>query len=126
MGQLGVFENDRIKWFPFDEDTEVCIKHVGKEELNKIRGKAVKAAKLAGADIAAVMNQRLGKAAVLGWRKVEEPEHPGLIINGQPFPFNDQNRDFLMAKSLEFSNFVNETAINSREYLEGVEETKNA
>lgn len=126
MGQLGVFETERIKWFPFDEDTEVGIKHIGKEELEKIKGKAVKAAKLAGADITAVMNQRLGKAAVLGWRKVEEPEHPGFIINGQPFPFNDANRDFLMSKSLEFSNFVNETAINSREYLEGVEETKNA
>ena len=32
----------------------------------------------------------------------------------------------LMAKSLKFSNFVNESALDAEEFLDGVEETKNA
>jgi hypothetical protein len=127
MAKLGIYNAERKKWIQYDEDTEVLIKHVGKEELNEISTKARKQAKLSGStDIGAIINQRLGKIAVLGWRKIEDPTHPGFVVNDAPLPFTPENVGMLMAKSLDFSNFVNENAINANEFLTGVEETKNA
>jgi hypothetical protein len=126
MAKLGIFTSERKKWIQYDEDTEVLICFIGKQELNEIGNKARKQAKLSNIEVGPIINQRLGKAAVLGWRKLGDPSHPGFVVNDQPLPFTPENVSMLMAKSLNFSNFVNENAINENEFLDGVEETKNA
>ncbi|MEM4368374.1 MAG: hypothetical protein QXO21_05145 [Candidatus Anstonellales archaeon] len=127
MGKLGIFDEEKTKWIQFDEDTEVLLKFVSKEELKKISIKAERASRLSGVDPSDVANIQLGRTAVLGWRKIDNHNHPGLIVKGQPFPYTKENVDLLMTKSLEFSKFVNENAINSRIFLEEEEEEeKNA
>jgi len=129
MAELGVFDEPKDKWIQYDEDTEVQIRHIGKEELRKINLKAAKTAKLTGVDSVAINNKMVGRAAVLGWRKIDDHSHPGLKMKGQPLPFTQENIDMLMRRSLEFSNFVNENCLDSKLFLDEIEEkeeTKNA
>ncbi len=129
MSELDIFTEERKKWIQFDKDTEVLIKNIGKEELNAISKKARKESGLSGMDVSAVINRRFAIAAVHGWRKIGEHEHPGLTIGGKPLAFTPENLSMLMAKSLRFSNFVNASAVDSDEFQDGVdgaEETKNA
>jgi len=126
MSELDIFTKERKKWIQFDKDTEVLIKHIGKEELNAILKKARKEASMSGMDAGIVSNRRFGAAAVHGWRKIGEPEQPGIIVGGNPLPFTPENLAMLMAKSTKFSNFVNLSAVDAEEFLEGIEDTKNA
>lgn len=130
MAQVGIFNTPRTRWVQFDEDTEVELRHIGKEELTEITRKANKASRLGGADAKDVFGQRFARAAVCGWRKIGDHGHPGLIVDGKPFPFSEENLSLLMRCSLEFSAFVNEEAVDSRAFLddqkEGTEEVKNA
>jgi len=65
---------------------------------------------------------------VKGWRKIklsaEDPDHPGLIVKGQPFPYSAANLDFLMKNSYEFSTFVNDHTMNARAFLEEEEKAE--
>lgn len=124
MGKLGIFDDERKRWIQFDEDTEVLIRFAGKEELRRIFKKAEKTAKLTGADSMDLSNRELGRLCVMGWRKIGDDNHPGLIVQGKPLPFTPENIDFLMKHSLEFSRFVNENGIDSRQFLESEEEEK--
>lgn len=127
--ELGIFDEEKTKWIQYDEDTEVCIKHTGKEVLKAINTKAAKIAKLTGADYGGVNNKLLGRATVHGWRKIDDHNHPGLMLKKQPLSFTPENIDMLMKKSLEFSNFVNENCLDSKLFLNSEEEkedTKNA
>ncbi len=129
MGKLGIFDEERSKWIQFDEDAEVLVGFISKEELDKLSTKASKAARLSGQNEKEVFNRMLGRSAVQGWRKVDDYNHPGLIVKGQPLSFTPENVDMLMKRSLEFSAFINENAINSKLFLdeeEEREETKNA
>ncbi len=127
MGEIGIFNEDKSNWIQFDSDTEVQIKLVGKEELRKIQRKAEKTAQLAGIDVSDIADQKLGRAAVLGWRKIKDHNHPGLIVSGEAFPYTPENIDLLMKKSLAFSGFVNDHSINERDFLDKEEaDTKNA
>lgn len=128
MADLGIFDEPTHKWIQYDEDTEVQVRHIGKEELRKINLKAAKTAKLTGVDSVAINNKMVGRAAVLGWRKINDHNHPGLTMKRQPLPFTPENIDMLMRRSLEFSNFVNENCLDSKLFLdadEEMEETKN-
>ena len=128
MGKLGIFNDERSKWIQFDEDTEVLVRFIGRQELRKMQRKAEKTANLIGVDVNDILNQKLGRAAVLGWRKMNDHKHPGLIIKDQPLPYTPENIDMLMTRSLEFSKFVNDNAVDSKLFLEEekeTEETKN-
>jgi len=118
MSELAIFDDERKKWIQYDEDSEVLIKHINKEELQKISQKADKAAKLTGSDRANIFSRLLGRASILGWRKIDNHAHPGLMLKGQPLQFTPENIDMLMQKSLEYSIFVNENAIDSKLFLE--------
>lgn len=122
MARLGLFSTEKKRTVQFDADTEVLIKHIDKEALSELSRKANKAARLSGGDAKEIFNQRLGRAAVLCWRKIDDHSHPGLIVDDQPFPFNETNLDLLMKKSLEFSAFVNEEATDSVQFLDDVAE----
>ena len=119
MARIGLFVNEeKQKHVQFDEDTEVLVRFVGKKELAELQRKAQKAARLGGADAKDVFNQKLGKAAVKGWRKIGDHGHPGLVVDGKPFPFTEENLALLMEHSLDFSAFVNATAIEAKEFLD--------
>ena len=126
MGKLGIFDDEKKQWLQFDEDTEVLIKLITKEGLRKIMQKATKRSKLTGEDIADISDALLGREAVLGWRKIEDHNHPGLIVSGQPLPFTPENINMLMKKSIAFSRFVNDACVDETAFLKEDEETKNA
>lgn len=113
MAEIGVFDGERKKWIPFDEDTEVLVKLVTKEELRAIANKSAKM----GQKSAEAADKLLGRAAVLGWRKFDDPTHPGLVVGGQPLEFTPENIDMLMTRSIEFSRFVNEYAVNEKAFI---------
>lgn len=136
MARLGLFDGEQKQWIQFDEDTEVLLGFVDKEELNKLNRLADKQARLTKGDVTVIGNRLLGERAVFGWRKCSDHTHPGLMTaNGTPIQFSATNRDMLMKSCREFSNFVNENAIDSAVFLESAadivtqqeefEETKN-
>jgi hypothetical protein len=95
------------------------IRFVDKEELNALNRKADKTARLTKGDVSVIGNRLLGEIAVFGWRKINDHNHPGLLdAKGTPIPFNAENRNMLMKRCREFSNFVNETSIDASVFLE--------
>lgn len=137
MARVGLFDGEQQQWIQFDEDTEVLLGFVDKEELNKLNRLADKQARLTKGDVVVIGNRLLGERAVFGWRKCSNHNHPGLMTAaGAPIPFSVENRNMLMKSCREFSNFVNENAIDSSVFLECTadavtrqeefEETKNA
>ena len=125
MADLGIFDDVQEKWVQFDEDTEVLIRFVDRETLDRITRKSDKAARMSGSDDRKIFNKLLAEAAVHGWRNIDNHDHPGLRVNRQPLLFTPENRDMLMKRSNEFAGFVNTTCINSRLYLEEDEARKN-
>ena len=114
MGEIRIFDKGEKPqtWFDFDEDTEVLIELTEKEDLEEIRSTAIRQAKLARSENSDnIGNILLGKRKVKGWRKKDDPNHPGLVVNGEPFPYSEKNVAFLMQKSLDFSAFVNDVCI---------------
>ena len=128
MASIDVFNGDQEKYIQFDSDTEVLIAYLDKSDVGEIRKKAKKLASKSNMEYEEAFNFLLGKRAVKGWRKVKDHKHPGLIFNNKPFPFNEDNRDFLMRKSIDFASFVNGNTVDPepfREEEEAKEETKN-
>jgi len=118
MGEIGIFNEDKSKWIQFDSDTEVHIRHIGRQELKKLQRKASKAANISDVDEIDYFNGRLGRAAVLGWRKIKDHKHPGFMRDGVPISFSEDNLDTFMNDWLDFSNFVNTHAIDTKIFLE--------
>lgn len=119
MARLGLFEGKQQKYMDFDSDTEVLIAFLDKEQIMAIRKKGSKQARLSGGDEDVITNRLIGEAACLGWRKKTDHNHPGLLTStGVAIPFSNENRDMLMKKSREFSNFVNDAAMDSIAFLE--------
>jgi hypothetical protein len=116
MGSFDITDTAKTKWLQFDEDTEVCIQLITKPMLRDISKRAAKRAKLTGEDQGDIADKLLGRAAVKCWRKVGAHDEPGFIVNGQPFGHSIDNADLLMAKSLKFSRFVNDTCIDEDEF----------
>jgi hypothetical protein len=103
---------DFLVWVPF-MDAEVLVRYVPLEELRDIGSRATKRTweglrtpsnRPVETLDAALANKLLGRAAVRGWR--------GLSMNGEEFPYTPENCDFLMARWLEFSKFVNEACLD--------------
>ena len=119
MAKIGVFETSPRKWFPFDSDTEVNIEYIDKARVNTILMNGAEAAKKMKAKSGAIQDVYLGKAAVHGWRKVGGENHPGFLLpNGDPIPFSPENRNMLMTKSQQFSEFVYRTCTDENKFLE--------
>ena len=125
MGELKIFDKgDKPQgWFDFDEDTEVLIEYTEKEDLEEIRQIALRQAKMARSEnVDSIANVLLGKRKVKGWRKKDDHTHPGLIVNGEPFPYSEKNIAFLMQKSLDFSAFVNDICTKLKLFSEADKE----
>ncbi|RJQ44443.1 MAG: hypothetical protein C4538_10515 [Nitrospiraceae bacterium] len=125
MGKFNFSDEEKNRWFQFDIDTEVQIKLITKRDLREIARKAAKRAKLTGEDEGDIADRLLGRAAVMGWRKMDDHNHPGIIVNDQPCTFCPENIDVLITRSIKFSRFVNQMCIDEDEFLEETE-TKNA
>jgi hypothetical protein len=118
MGKLGIFDEEQTKWIQFDEDTEIKVRFMGREDLSALYNKSEKAARLSGGDSTNIFNLNLAEKCVLGWRNVYDHNHPGIIVNNSPVAFNPQNRSMLMKRSTEFATFINTTCKDSRLFLE--------
>ena len=112
MADIDVFDEEKENYVQFDDDTEVLLVYLDKSAVGEIRKKAKKLASKSSMEYDVAFNFLLGKAAVKGWRKIKDPKHPGLIFNKKPFPFNEDNRDFLMRKSIDFSTFINSNTVD--------------
>ena len=121
MGELDIFATAPEKWFPYDDDTEVLIQYQGKEILTKISSKAGEIERKTGASAGVIANKLTGRAAVKGWRRKLDHDHPGLTTGGQPLPFTPANVDMLMTKSIDFSTFVNRKCIDSQAFRSEVD-----
>jgi hypothetical protein len=121
MAEVMIFEGSKEKYILFDEDTEVLLRHIDAAKLRKLRAKGQKMANLGGGAEAEHNNRLIGEEAVQGWRHVDQvkfPGHPGFIMQGQPVPFNEVNRNKFMGHWLKFSNFVNENTTDSESFAE--------
>lgn len=117
--KIGIFETPPQKWFPFDKDTEVLIGYIEKSQLNDILLKGADAAKKMKAKSGAVQDIFLGKAAVFGWRQIENHDQPGMLLpDGSPLPFSPENRNLAITKSQRFSEFVYRTATDETNFLD--------
>lgn len=128
MADIDVFGEEKEKFVQFDDDTEVLLVYLDKSAVGEIRKRAKKLDSKSNMEYDAAFNYLLGKAAVKGWRKIKDHKHPGLIFNKKPFPFNEDNRDFLMRKSIDFASFVNGNTVDPepfREEEEANKDTKN-
>lgn len=102
--ELGnIIDGERTWPVKFGEDGEVEMRYVPKAELVAIRKKATKTDWSAHRPVETLdemeQNRLLGRAAVRGWKN--------LTVGGEPFPYSPENCDMLMARSYDFSDFVN-------------------
>ena len=121
MAEIKIFDKEPKpqKWFDFDEDTEILVEYTEKEDLDEIRAQAARQSRMTlRENIDVIANGLLGQRKVKGWRKKDDPAQPGLIVNGQPFPYSEKNAAYLMRKSLDFSNFVNEICLKISQFAE--------
>ncbi len=118
MAELGIFDDEKEKWIQFDEDTEILIAFLPKEDLKSIIRKAEKTSRLSGESSIDIANLNIAKKVVKVWRKIRDHSHPGLMLKGQPLPFNEENIIMLMKRSYEFSNFIQEYSTNVRFFME--------
>lgn len=118
MAERAIFDGERKEWVEFDEDTEVLIRFISKEELREIGKATDKAARNRPQDRAEIFSRNFALKSVLGWRKIGEPSHPGFTLKGQPFPFNEENLLTLIQKDYDFSQKVGEYGIDAHYFLE--------
>jgi hypothetical protein len=117
--KIGIFETPPQKWFPFDKDTEVLIQYIEKAKLNTILMQGAEAAKKMKAKAGSVQDIFLGKAAVFGWRKITDHDHPGMLLpSGDPLPFTPENRNLAITKSQRFSEFVYRIATDETQFID--------
>ena len=124
MAKVGIFETPPRKWFPYDTDTEVELEFISKERMSKLIKQADDAAKKIKGTASIIYDMFLGKAAVYGWRNINQdkfPGDPGLKLpGGTALPFNENNRNLLMKSCSEFSTFVFRTCTDSANFLDAV------
>lgn len=123
MAKIGIFNEAPQKYIQFDEDTEVLIRFVDKEELAGLIRKANEVAQKVKTPQNMAYDMFLGKKAVLGWRNIKDHNHPGLLLpGGEPISFTPENRNMLMTRSRDFSEFVFQKSTNSALFLESAPE----
>lgn len=118
MGKVAIFDDAQVKSFEYDEDTDIDLEFLRKEdalELNKEVGKIVART---GSDWNKVWNSLLGRRVVKGWRHRTQADHPGFVLpDNTPIPFTEENLDMMMSRNREFSAFVGENTISAKEFL---------
>ncbi len=123
--ELSGLKNDTLQaWVPFDDDTEVLIAYVSREDLRELRKQAtslkfLKHQKSEETD-AKEADRLLGRKGVKNWRAL--PGRPGFTMGGEVFGYSPENCDFLMERFNEFANFVNEAAIDFSKFVEEAKE----
>lgn len=120
MDLSGLRQETVEAWIPFDDDTEVLISYVSREDLRQLKKKAtsttfVKHQKTQEMD-SKEADRLLGRKAVKNWRAL--PGRPGFTMDGKPFDYSPENCDLLMERYNEFANFVNEKAIEFSNFVE--------
>ncbi len=119
--ELRGLKNESLQgWVPFDDDTEILIAYVSREDLRVLRKEAtslkfMRHGKSEETD-AKEADRLLGRKAVKDWRAL--PGRKGFTMGGEPFRYSPENCDFLMERFNEFANFVNETAIDFVTFVE--------
>ena len=99
--ELSGLRNDELTaWIPFDDDTEVLISYVSREELRQLKRKAtstkfIRHQKSEETDPKEA-DRLLGRKAVKNWRAL--PCRIGFTMSGEPFPYSPENCDFLMER----------------------------
>ena len=126
MAEIDVFGDEQENYVQFDKDTEVLLAYLDKADVGVIRKKAKALAKKSAMEYDDAFNLLLGRKAVKDWRNIKKNSHPGLIFNKKPFPFTEENRDFLMRKSIDFSSFVNASVVDPDSFREEEEEKEKA
>lgn len=126
MAEIDVFDGEKEGPVQFKVDTNVTLVYQDKAACGAIRKKAKKLATKSGMEYDDAFNLLLGRAAVKGWAHINKKNHPGLIFNNKPFPFTEDNRDFLMRKSIDFSSFVNANVVDPDSFREEEEEKEEA
>jgi hypothetical protein len=116
----GLKKETLTAWVPFDDDTEVLIGYLSREDLREI-GKGATMTRFVKHQKSEQFDQDeadrlLGRKAVKDWRAL--PGRPGFTDGGAPFPYSPENCDLLMEKFNEFSNFVNVTCIDFSRFIE--------
>lgn len=119
MAKIAMFDDEQRRWLRFDEDTELLIRYLDKAAGLELSKKADKISARTGMPHIECWNRLLAETCLLGWRKTDDHDHPGLTTpNGVPIPFTPENRDRLMKGCREISLFVSENAINAGVFLE--------
>jgi hypothetical protein len=125
MGKVAIFDEEQVKTFEYDEDTDVTLSYLTKEEAVKLNKEVDKIVARTAADWTLVWNQKLGERVIKGWNHRTNRDHPGFIMpNGTPIPFNPVNRDMMIKRNREFSLFVGHNAVDPQVFLELKEETQ--
>lgn len=118
MAKIGVFDEAPQKWFRYDMDTEVRLQYINKGAVNTILMQGAEVAKKMKARAGDMQDVLLGKAAVLGWRKIEDETHPGFLLpDGTPVAFTPENRNRFMTKSRNFSEWVYRICTDEMQFL---------
>ena len=121
MGELIFFDKGKKpqKWIQFDEDTEILLEYTEKDDLDELKEKAIEMATVnQREDGDKIFNMLLGKEKVKGWRKIDDHNHPGFIMEGKPFEFNEKNVKFMMNRHLRFSQFVSKNILKLKNFVE--------
>jgi len=99
-------EKPVVREFSFGRHTLVEINLLSHEDRTKIDRVSADMARGVSLTVEQCRDALLGRRAVKGWRHRTDPGHPGLVFDGQPLPFNDQNVFRLMIGSPSFVDFV--------------------
>ena len=100
--------NDFQVWVPFGDESEILIKHIPRDELQRLyqrtkKFKFVNHQKIEEFD-SVEADKLLGRAVVKDWK--------GFTMCGEPFPCIPENIDTLMTKWNAFARFVNDTCLD--------------
>ena len=101
-------------WVPFDDESEILIAYVPRDELQNIFKRATKIVYKNHKQIEEYDrtegDRLLGRRAVKDWRPLEG--NRGFTNDGQPFPCTPENIETLMTKWSAFAVFVNDACVN--------------
>jgi hypothetical protein len=119
--EIGALKRDDFQVWVFFEDAEVLVRYVSLEELREISKKSTKVSwdrrsrKTEEPD-SMEANRLLGRAAVRGWK--------GITMEGEEYPYNEENCDFLMTRWTEFIKFVNDVCVDLQALVEHEKEER--
>lgn len=119
MARCAIFDDEQVRTLEYDEDTDVSLVFLTKEEAVKLNKEVDKIVQRTGSEWSLIWNQKLAERCVRGWNHRTNPDHPGFVMpDGSPIPFTPENRDMMMKRNREFSLFVGQSVVDSGLFLE--------